>query len=654
MATSPARIAGRASPAWLIARGAHHHELAFGGELVIDEEHGDEGRDRQHHLDEARQDEEREIEKEADRQAAVDDEIDEPERLQQPDRNAERHRDEHHDHDGLAQDVAGDPVHGAMIIEASSAASLALAWLVPRGRLRQPVWRGTLTRCGASICRALRRARSPRSSPGSSPSPRCRCFAAAFCRSSTIPIILRAWRSWRGWRTTPPCSASIALAWRPIPDLAMDAVVPPLMRFMPLIAAGKLFVLATFLLLAGGSALIHRVVFGRWSAWPCLAFLLLYNRILLWGMLNYLFGLGLALCAFPAAVALRDRGIALRLAAGAVFALALYGAHFAALGVYAVLWLGHEAAPLLYNRGRRGAGALRLGVAALPLLLPAAILVSTASGVGGGVHFGAPGRKLDLLFSVFDLYHRPFDIACFALAVVAAGLCLLAALAGPGAGAGAAGRAAGRHLSRHAHGCHGRDRRRSPSAAGLGAGAVRAAAPGWRRGRGLRARRPRRRGRDAAPAPRPRWPRAGGERSGIPRASAPGSTRIRRRQPRRRRLPARRAQRRRRRRSRIFPCWRRRGAMLSCRRSSPARRSSRSCSQPAYRAPWPSKHRRTGCGPRSSPARRRSMRPARATLGATMTTSSSPACTRSRSPLPAGLVAGVPRPRFRVYRLGGG
>ncbi len=35
--------------------------------------------------------------------------------------------------------------------------------------------------------------------------------------------------------------------------------------------------------------------------------------------------------------------------------------------------------------------------------------------------FAQPWRKLDLLFSVFDLYHRPFDIACFALAVAAVG-----------------------------------------------------------------------------------------------------------------------------------------------------------------------------------------------------------------------------------------
>src|SRR5689334_14531454 len=89
-----------------------------------------------------------------------------------------------------------------------------------------------------------------------------------------------------------------AIDWHALPNLAMDATVPFLSRIVPLVWAGKIFVLATFLLLAGGTALLHRALFGRWTLWPCLAFLLLYNRVLLWGFLNYLFGVGLALCAF--------------------------------------------------------------------------------------------------------------------------------------------------------------------------------------------------------------------------------------------------------------------------------------------------------------------------------------------------------------------
>src|SRR5260221_451170 len=104
---------------------------------------------------------------------------------------------------------------------------------------------------------------------------------------------------------SPDLQRFYEIAWRPVPDLAMDAIVPMLAQVMPLDWAAKAFVLLTLLLLVGGAAALHRTLFGVWSAWPCLAFLLLYSRILLWGFLNYLFGLGLGLCALALWIALR-------------------------------------------------------------------------------------------------------------------------------------------------------------------------------------------------------------------------------------------------------------------------------------------------------------------------------------------------------------
>jgi hypothetical protein len=189
---------------------------------------------------------------------------------------------------------------------------------------------------------------------------------------------------------------------------------------MPLVWAGKAFVLTTLLLLAGGTAVLHRVLFGAWSAWPCLAFLLLYSRILLWGFLNYLFGLGLALCAVAGWIALRRRPPALRLAVGAVAALALFFAHLLAFGLYGVLVMGYEAGEALRRRlgWRRAAGALALaGAAFVPALV--ILFVAAPGAIGGAVRYGQPLRKLDLMFSVFDNYNRPFDVACFVAVALA-------------------------------------------------------------------------------------------------------------------------------------------------------------------------------------------------------------------------------------------
>ncbi|HUH84866.1 MAG TPA: hypothetical protein VLX85_09650, partial [Stellaceae bacterium] len=95
-------------------------------------------------------------------------------------------------------------------------------------------------------------------------------------------------------------------------------------------------------------------------------------------------------------------------------------AHLLACGLYGVLVIGHALAIGWRHRAapRRAAGALV--IAALPfvpvLLL---LLLATPGSAGGAIIYGNPLRKFDLLFSVFDNYHRPFDVACFAIAALA-------------------------------------------------------------------------------------------------------------------------------------------------------------------------------------------------------------------------------------------
>jgi hypothetical protein len=86
-----------------------------------------------------------------------------------------------------------------------------------------------------------------------------------------------------------------AVHWAAIPDLAEDLIVPPLARLLPLALAGKLFLVMLFALCAGGLLWLNRFAAGGWRLWPLCGFLLLYSRVFLWGFVNYLFGVGLAL-----------------------------------------------------------------------------------------------------------------------------------------------------------------------------------------------------------------------------------------------------------------------------------------------------------------------------------------------------------------------
>ena len=174
---------------------------------------------------------------------------------------------------------------------------------------------------------------------------------------------------------SPELARFYALAWAAIPDLAVDATVPWLAKLMPVETAMRLFLVILLLGTAGGCVALHRALFRRWSLWPLCAFLLLYNRMLLWGFLNYLAGVALALWALAAWVALERQPVALRIAVGALFATAIYLAHLAAFGAYAVALLVFAAATEQFT-SRRALGRV---APALATLAPPALLFLASS-----------------------------------------------------------------------------------------------------------------------------------------------------------------------------------------------------------------------------------------------------------------------------------
>ncbi|MBV8455756.1 MAG: hypothetical protein JO122_03965, partial [Acetobacteraceae bacterium] len=215
-------------------------------------------------------------------------------------------------------------------------------------------------------------------------------------------------------------NAFYSVRWAALPNLAEDLIVPLLARVMPVETAAKLFLVMIFALLAGGVVWLNRVAAGRWRLWPLLAFLLLYNRIFLWGFLNYLFGIGIALCGAALWLALESRPYRLRILFSSLIALACFLSHIAAFGFYGLVILGIEAAPAAAELRTRKWAALGRRAAidaaqfAVPLVLFFRGLRETA---GGGIGYPALWRKPDLLFSVFDNYNRAFDLACFAVFV---------------------------------------------------------------------------------------------------------------------------------------------------------------------------------------------------------------------------------------------
>jgi hypothetical protein len=229
----------------------------------------------------------------------------------------------------------------------------------------------------------------------------------------------------RFWILATGGNAFYAVHWAPLPNLAGDLIVPSLARLMPIGLAGKLFLVMIFALIVGGAVWLNRLAGGGWRLWPLLTVAFLYNRQFLWGFVNYLFGLGIAICGAALWLRLEPARTPLRLFASSLVALLCFFSHIAAFGLYALMVLGIELQPATAEWRIRHWPALgrRAALFAAQFLIPAAIvLLSWRSVAGGGISYTGLWRKPDLLFSVFDTYDRPFDIACFAFLLVLLGV----------------------------------------------------------------------------------------------------------------------------------------------------------------------------------------------------------------------------------------
>jgi hypothetical protein len=210
---------------------------------------------------------------------------------------------------------------------------------------------------------------------------------AGQCLISPLPVNRRRVAAWWGapslvllavtlspllWVTVPPLidfpnhlarmsvlanvdpSAAVAtnyvVQWRLVPNLAMDLVVPLLARIMSLTTAGRVFIAIIMIMLVLGTALLYRALQGRFGLWPICSLLFLYNDALAVGLVNYLFGLGVALLSFGLWLVSESWSRLMRMAAFAVIASGILVLHLFAFAVFGLLVGSYELGHALKER----------------------------------------------------------------------------------------------------------------------------------------------------------------------------------------------------------------------------------------------------------------------------------------------------------------
>ena len=211
----------------------------------------------------------------------------------------------------------------------------------------------------------------------------------------------------------PQLARFYEIDWRVIPNLTMDLIVPLLARFMNVYLAGQLFIVGMFALLVSGCLALNRALIGRWSVFPLFTFPLVYNYVFLVGLMNYLFGIGIALWALAGWVALRERIWPARFALSTVCVLALFFCHLSALGIYGVGILSFEIARLWERRLEPWPARIVDFVASgLPFLAAAPLLMASPTMQLVGSTSWEQRGKIDGLMYVISDYS---DLTAFAL-----------------------------------------------------------------------------------------------------------------------------------------------------------------------------------------------------------------------------------------------
>ena len=204
--------------------------------------------------------------------------------------------------------------------------------------------------------------------------------------------------------------------WEMLPNLMMDLVVPVIAKFVNVYLASQIFTVTIFFLIMSGTFALNRALFRRWSMLPLIAFPLLYNYMFLIGVMNYFFGIGVALWGLAAWVMLRDRSWPARYAVSALFAVALYFCHLFVVGVYGLGLMAFEIwYALSVERSPWPSRAIKFCCAGLPFLLLVPILLTSSTWGHAREWDWESLGKLDGLIFVVETYS---DIVAFLLTAV--------------------------------------------------------------------------------------------------------------------------------------------------------------------------------------------------------------------------------------------
>ncbi len=206
---------------------------------------------------------------------------------------------------------------------------------------------------------------------------------------------------------------SYVVEWGLLPNLAMDVFVVALTPFVSVFDASRLFVAISVANVAVGTLVLHYALHKRISVLHSVVFLALYNQVLAWGFLNFLFGLGTAFVAAGLWILLRDKPGILRWIVFSTATAVLFFCHLLALAVYAGIVLAFETTKAWEGRDRPQANRWRHWMVLAGQFGPIAVLwtLQPDGNMNWGANYVSPLLKIFTATAPFRYFFEPVDVA---------------------------------------------------------------------------------------------------------------------------------------------------------------------------------------------------------------------------------------------------
>jgi hypothetical protein len=203
----------------------------------------------------------------------------------------------------------------------------------------------------------------------------------------------------------------------PIPNLAIDLIVVPLLRLFPLMISGKLFLSLAAVLYVVGCSEVGRALTGKPSWLALVSAFTFYNSSLLFGFANFIFGLSVFLCAFAFWLRYRNTMSPLRFLICCLLSIAAFFAHLSAVVILAAACV--TIALIEFVRDRKILSLIvKVIWLACPVLLMAGFMKS--SGSVGKIEWGTLSHKLFSLLEPIRSYNTATDVAVIVILLVCA------------------------------------------------------------------------------------------------------------------------------------------------------------------------------------------------------------------------------------------